>query len=192
MLTEDAVERARKRAWSPTAARVETLTTLSELFSAEGLDREGAIQGAASALSAGVEEAIVIYLLSEDGGWLLPVATHDPLPETHELLRGMLGGRFPADEGFTAVAIDRCSTILVPRVNAAELAALQPGLVEICAAMGMTGFVVAPLLVRGDCIGMIAQGRTTNTRALTDDDARFLEDVGRWLGIAIAAWPPGP
>jgi GAF domain-containing protein len=191
MLTDPTEERPAGRRWTPTDERVATMATISELFADQRSTREDAIAAAAAAVSRCVGEAIVIYLLSEDRRWMLPAGTSDPEPAIDALLGGMVGNRYSAEEGFTACAIDQRSTVLVPRVTAEEIAALQPGLVEICQAMGMTGFILSPVLVRGECIALIAQGRTTNAAQLTDDDARFLEDVARVLAIGIAAWPAG-
>lgn len=187
MLTDALAARARSRTWMPSSERVEALATLAELFASDALAVDDALQGAATALSTCTGDAIVVYRLSDDRRWLLPCGMHDPEPSTRQLLEEMEGRRFAGDEGFTATALDTGSTIVVPRVTVDELMALQPGLSDICIEMGMTGFIVTPMLCRGTAVGITAQGRTTNPERLKDDDARFLEHAARWLAVGVQA-----
>jgi GAF domain-containing protein len=182
----DARERARARRWRPSVERVEVLVTMSEIFASADPAGDELLRESAVAVSEILGDAVVIDLLTEDLAWLLPTGAHHPDPRVRRLLGEVIGHRFPADEGFTACALDTGSTLLVPLVTELELEALQPGLAPVCAEIGLRGFVLSPMQVRGRCVGLVALARTREEPRLDDDDARFLAEVAMRLAIQIA------
>jgi GAF domain-containing protein len=183
-------ERAQARAWTSSAERVEILAGLSALLVDEDVTRATAIHQATKLLGDLTGDASVISLLTEDRGCVLPVAAHHPDPAGHALLQqGMVGLSFRTDEGFIASVVDDREPLLIPRVSAPEVRALQPELAEVCERMGMTGFIIAPLAVGGRFIGLLSQIRTSEEPWLSLDDRRFLCEVSVRLAVGLESWP---
>lgn len=183
-------ERAQARAWNSSAERVEILAGLSALLVDEDVTREAAVRDATVLLGELTGDASVVSLLSEDRACVLPVAAHHPEPAAHALLQqGMVGLRFRTDEGFIASVVDDREALLIPRVSTPEVRALQPELADVCEAMGMTGFIIAPLSVGGRFIGLLSQIRNREEPWLSIDDRRFLCEVSARLAVGLESWP---
>jgi GAF domain-containing protein len=173
------------RVWEPTRERVEVLSRLSELFTDEHLGPRQAMQRAAGVLAEALGDGIVVNRLSDDRRWMSAVAVHDPDPERRRILADAVGRRFPTDEGFTAAALEQERSLLIPRVTPIEILALQPAIAPVCEALGLRGFIVVPLSVRGRWIGLLWQLRTVDEPRLDEDDQRFLEEVAARFALVI-------
>ena len=122
---ELALARARARAWAPTRERAEILTALTEVFTAEDLAADRAIEAAAVLLAEAFDDAVFIDLLSPDRTHMYPLGAHHPDPAARSLLDGVTDVLFRADEGFTAGVLDTAETLLIPSVTPAEVAAFS-------------------------------------------------------------------
>jgi GAF domain-containing protein len=177
-----------ERAWTPTTERVELLVALSDVISDAGPTRDGMIEAAAAVLAERLADGVSIVLLSGDGRWMTPIGTGHPAAGPRAVLRGVEGQPFPADEGFSACVLDTGQAVLIPRVTAAEIRALQPAIAPPCEAIGLRGFIALPLAARRGCTGIVWQLRTREAPELSDDDVRFLAEVGARLALAIESW----
>jgi GAF domain-containing protein len=187
MLT--ARQRARERLWASSAERVEILATLTELFACEHLSCEQAVRESAVVLAEVLDDAVHIHRVSDDLRWMRAVASHHPQEREREVLAGLAGRLFRADQGFSAGVLDTGDAVLVPRVTALEIEVLQPELAPACTELGTRGFVVAPMTLRGRISGLVAQCRTRPEPPLNVDDRLFLEEVGMRLALGIASRP---
>jgi DNA-binding CsgD family transcriptional regulator len=170
-----------------TTPRLEALGGLSELFADADLTCDRAMQTSAELLAEVLADAVVIDLLTPGRDWIYPLGAHDADPRRQELLAGIRGIPFRADHGFTASVLDRGETLLFPAVCPDEIRALQPEIAPVCEALAVNGFVIAPLAARGHCSGFLWQFRTGGPR-LTEDDRRFLHEVGLRVALAIESW----
>ena len=140
-----ALARARQRAWTPTRERAEILTALTEVFTAEDLGADCAIEAAAVLLGEALDDAVFIDLLSPDRTHMYPLGAHHPEPAARALLDDVADVLFRADEGFTASVLDSAEALLIPSVTPAEMLAVQPDLAPIADSLGVRGFIVAPV-----------------------------------------------
>lgn len=186
-----ALARARARAWAPTGERAEILTALTEVFTAEDLGPDRAIEAAAVLLAEALDDAVFIDLLSPDRTHMYPLGAHHADPATRSLLDGVADVLFRADEGFTASVLETGGTLLLPSVTPAEVAALQPDLAPIAESLGVRGFIVAPLVTRGRCSGFVWQVRLRPQPRLDEDERRFLEEVAVRLAMFVESWRQG-
>lgn len=179
-------ERARRRVWEPSERRLEILATVSELFACERLGPEAALQQAVAVLSDLLGDAIVVHRLGGSGQWLEPLAWHDRSRDAQRALDRLGGHRFCPDRGFTAGVLDTGQAVLVPRVTPLEIELLQPEFAPVAEAMGLRGFVLAPMKVGGRLTGLLAQCRLRPEPPLDADDCCFLEEVALRLGLSVA------
>jgi GAF domain-containing protein len=178
-------ERARARAWTATQPRADVLATLADLLAGGAVAPDRTLHDCAHALAEALGDGVVIALLADDARTMHPLGAHHPEPEADAALKDMLGDRFSADHGFSGRVIDTNAGVLIPRATVPEIAALQPELAAVAAAAGVRGFVVAPLAIRANPLGLVAQIRTRELPPLGDDDLRFLEDVGVRLAVGL-------
>jgi GAF domain-containing protein len=177
-----------ERVWTATTERVELLVALSDVLADAGPTRDAMIEAAAAVLAERLRDGVSIVLLSDDRRWMTPVGTSHPEAAPRTVLRDIQGERFPADEGFSACVLDTGQPVLIPRVTAAEIRALQPAIAPPCEAIGLRGFIALPLAARRGCTGILWQLRTREAPELGDDDVRFLAEVGGRLALAIESW----
>ncbi len=171
-------DRARDRMWSPTVERTEILAALSSVIAAPEGAGDTSADDIAVLLADVLGDGIAIATLSADGESARPIATHHPEPACADGLAELLGRRIAAEAGFTGRVLDTCAGILIPRISAAECHALQPEVAPVGEAIGMKGFIIAPIRRQSSCIGLVAQIRTRDEPALCEDELRFLEEVG--------------
>jgi GAF domain-containing protein len=172
--------------WKPTRRRVEILSALGRLLVGPDAEMLGRLRQAVAALGDALGEGIVLHRISTDGLWTTPIAVHHPEPTHRSTLAGILGERYPTDEGFTVAALERGQSLVVPRITSEEVRCLQPALMPVFEAIGMQGFAVAPLGAPGHWIGLLWQTRTVAVPALTDDDRLFLDEVGCRFALVMA------
>lgn len=182
-------ERARDRVWKSSPERTEILATVTEAFARDSMTPEAALGAAADVLADLLGDCVLVYLLEGDGPWMRCVASGHCDPAVAELLAALPERRLRADQGFTACVIDNRAPLLIPRITEPELQALQPDLTPASEVVGLKAFILAPLMLRGICLGILAQGRTTPEPALGPDDERFLEEVALRLALGVATWP---
>lgn len=184
MLT--ARERGRQRMWNPAPERVEVLATLSELFACADVGVERALRESAATLAALLGDAVVICRLSADLRWVEPLVCD--VPAGCRKGTGLVGHRFRADRGFTAGVVETRGPVLVPRVTPLEIELLQSDVAPAATALGVHGFVLAPMSVRGRLTGVLAQCRLRADAALECDDCRFLQEVALRVALGMAAY----
>jgi hypothetical protein len=174
--------------WAPTAARAELLTELSGIFREQRHDPRSALGTATIAVSQALGDAVAVDRLSADGRRMYPVAVHDGDPARRLVLEEVLEVRFPAHDGFTGRVLESGETLLIPRVSDTEIRALQPAIADVCALIGLRGFIVVPLPGRADWSGFLRQMRCRDQPCLTDDDAAFLEEVAGRFALVLENW----
>ncbi len=163
--------------WSPTVERTEILAVLSSVVDVPADAVPTSTDDIAVLLADILGDGISITTLSADCESARVIATHHPEPARAEGLAELLGRRIPAQVGFTGRVLETCAGILIPRITAAEVHALQPEVAPDCEAIGMRGFIIAPIRRESSCIGLVSQIRTRDQPALCADELRFLEEV---------------
>jgi DNA-binding CsgD family transcriptional regulator len=186
---ERARSRARERLWTPTRQRAEILCALSELFADDDLTPDGAIEASAVVLAEPLGDAVIIDLLSPERDRMFPLGVHHPDPGARVIMdRAAARIPFRADHGFTANVLESGKSLLIPAITPAEMAALQPDLAPVSEALGTRGFILAPMLARGRCVGFLWQVRTCLEPQLDDDERRFLDEVAVRLALEVESW----
>lgn len=179
---ERARSRARERLWTPTRERAEILTALSELFADPDVTPDGALEASVVVLAELLGDVVMIDRVAPDRA-ILPRALHHPDPAAPKVLDRAAAR---ADHGFTAWVLETGRSLLIPQITAAEVAALQPELATLGEALGGSGFVLAPLMARGRCLGLLWQVRVRSEPQLVEDDRRFLEEAAVRLALHAA------
>jgi GAF domain-containing protein len=174
--------------WQPTDARVEILVALSRILAAGHDDPEPALRDVAASVARVLRDGVAIELLSPDRLWTIPVAVDHVQPACRRVLQARTGRRLRADEGFTQHVLETGEPLLVPRVSLPEICALQPEMEPAAEAIGLRGFIAAPLLVRGCATGIVWQIRCRAAPLLCHDDRCFLQEVAARVACAVATW----
>jgi DNA-binding CsgD family transcriptional regulator len=184
--------RARERHWAPTSERAEMLSALSELFADDDVTPDCAIEASAVVLAELLGDGVIIDLLSPERDRMFAVGAYHPDPRARGVMaRAATRTPFRADRGFTANVLETGRSLLIPAVTTAEMAALQPDLAPVSEALGTRGFVLAPMLARGRCVGFVWQVRTRPEPQLDDDERRFLDEVAVRLALQVESWRQG-
>lgn len=165
-----------------------TLSALTALLADTQVDHRRALGQACELLAEATQDGIALDILSRDRRLMVAVAVAHPEPGLRKAFQSILGERFPADEGFTAAALDSGSPLFIPRVTPVEIRGLQPAIAPFCEAIGMKGFIVLPLTGRSTSGAVLWQVRTRPEPALTLEDQTFLQEAGSVLGLFVENW----
>jgi DNA-binding CsgD family transcriptional regulator len=186
---ERARSRARLRLWAPSPERAEILGALSELFADDDVAPDCVIEASAVVLAELLGDGVIVDLLSPERDRMFPLGAYHPDPVAREVIN-KTAARIPfrADQGFTANVLETGKSLLIPAVTTAEVAALQPDLAPVSEALGTRGFILAPMLARGRCVGFLWQVRTHPEPQLDDDARRFLDEVAVRLALQVESW----
>jgi DNA-binding CsgD family transcriptional regulator len=189
---ERARSRARSRLWAPSPERTEILGALSELFADEDVTPDCVIEASTVVLGELLGDGAIVGLLSPERDRMFPLGAYHPDPVARGVMN-QAAARIPfrADQGFTAHVLETGRSLLIPAVTTAEVAALQPDLAAISDALGTRGFILAPMLARGRCVGFLWQVRTRPEPQLDDDARRFLDEVAVRLALQVESWRKG-
>jgi GAF domain-containing protein len=182
-------DRAAERLWAPSEQRVEVLVALRDVLDDDRLSMQTTLGRAPRVLARSLGDGIAIDLLSPDGRWMVPTGVDHADPALREVLKEIVGVRFRADEGFTANVVDRHEGVLLPRVSAEEIEALQPAIAGVCEALSMQGFVAVPIIARQRLLGILWQVRSRPAPQLSEDDERFADEVASRLAFALLSFP---
>src|SRR6187200_2908181 len=142
-------------------ARLSVLLRLVHSITAVTTDYRNLLDVIAVQTAVAIGDFCSIRLLSEDGRTLNPVAAFDPdtewLARFHELI-----GQWPipVDESAIVAEVFRSGTAaLVPDVASMTTGALHPNLLAGLEQLDVRSFLVVPLTVQGQVIGVLAVTR---------------------------------
>ncbi|HET7824300.1 MAG TPA: PAS domain-containing sensor histidine kinase [Anaeromyxobacter sp.] len=166
------------------AARLEALAEASRVF-ASGLDYKTTLETVARRLAELIGDGALIRVVSQDGQWLLPVASYHPVPERAALRRRILAvAPQRTSEGLTARVLSSARTLRIPHLSLdvvhAEMKQEYWPYLE-----GVTSLMMAPLKQRRQVIGHITLMRDAGGPAYTHEDETLLEDLAHRASQAV-------
>jgi len=170
-------------------ARLSVLLRLVHSITAVTTDYRNLLDVIAVQTAVAIGDFCSIRLLSEDGRTLNPVAAFDPdtewLARFHELI-----GQWPipVDESAIVAEVFRSGTAaLVPDVASMTTGALHPNLLAGLEQLDVRSFLVVPLTVQGQVIGVLAVTRHGADRPpLGRRDADFARAIATHAALSIS------
>jgi PAS domain S-box-containing protein len=168
---------------------MERLRWLSELAAELALstdDYESLLALCARRLSERFGDLCIIRLVSSDGKFLEPsVAVYGADPVITESVRRATGRREPLHENaFIGRVIETGKALLIPKVLEPGVFDSSPQLRELADRVGVTSFVIAPLVSHGQTIGAASLTRRGG-RPYEEHDLRLLQDIAAHAALAI-------
>ncbi len=173
--------------WRPTPGQSAVIAGHRELLVTHDVPVWGVLEVGAERLAHHYRDTCVASLLSDDGQWLHPLGLSDPRPEVAGTLEALAGVRLTADFGVSAQVLTTGEPVLLAQVPPEVLRDGRPEFAEYISRFGIRSLLVVPLRARGRRLGHVAMMRGHSHRPYTTDDLRFVQMVGDWLAMALAA-----
>jgi len=175
----EAEERQRRQ-----ASRLATLAEASRAFAA-GLDYHATLDTVTRRLSELIGDSALIRMISDDGLWLVPVASYHPDPVRAALrLKVLESSPQRIGEGITAQVLRTGQPLrvahLTPEVIRAQMKAEYRPFLE-----GVSSLLIVPLHHRRQILGHITMLRDLGRPPYTDEDETLLGDLAHRAAQAI-------
>jgi PAS domain S-box-containing protein len=166
------------------ARRLETLAEASRVFAA-GLDYKTTLDTVARRLSELIGDGALIRVVSEDGGWLVPVAVYHPSPERAALRRRvLLASPQRTGEGITAGVLASGKPLRIPHLTREIIRnEMKPEYLPYLE--GVSSLLIAPLEQRRTVVGHITLMRDAGGAPYTSEDEALLEDLAHRAAQAL-------
>jgi signal transduction histidine kinase len=166
------------------ASRLEALAEATRVF-AGGLDYTATLETVARRLAELIGDGALIRMISEDGAWLVPVASYHPDPARAALRRQVLtASPQRVGEGLTAQVLRTGQVLRVARLTP-ELVHGQMKPEYGPYLDGACSLLIAPLIHRRQIMGHITLLRDTGRPPYTLEDETLLEDLAHRAAQAI-------
>ncbi len=188
VLGTQALERARLLdAEQQARQRLKVLVDAAEAFSAPTLSMAAVLDAIVRKVTAATGDVCVLRLLSPDGAWLEPRAWFAVDPSLRrELSRGLDDDRQAVGDGQATRFIRGGHTLLVPSLAAGEpLDGMRSAQRELFGRHGVHTLIVAPLQIKGRCIGTLEVGRAQPHEPYGDEDRLLVEGLAARAASAI-------
>ena len=169
------------------ALRLRVLAGASAAFSEAVPDRTATLAAVARQTAEALGDACVISLVSEDGGWLVPVAWHHRDPIAAALLSELYANvRHGADEGLKGRVLRTGEPLLGPTadpkaVRAAAKAEYAPYLER----FPIHALFIVPLRARGRTLGTLALTRNAPDRPYSPADQALAQELAARAALSI-------
>ena len=175
----EAEERQRRQ-----ASRLATLAEASRAFAA-GLDYHATLDTVTRRLSDLIGDSALIRMISDDGLWLVPVASYHPDPARAALrLKVLEASPQRIGEGITAQVLRTGQPLrvanLTPQVIREQMKAEYRPFLE-----GASSLLIVPLVHRRQIMGHITMMRDLGRPPYTDEDETLLGDLAHRAAQAI-------
>jgi PAS domain S-box-containing protein len=172
------------------AERLRVLAEITRAFSAARLDLDRLLAAIVDELTRRIADACVVYLLSEDGQLLEPMACRHVDPAAEAILRNAISPSIPVGEGPSGLAAATGQTVVVGEVSEEELHRLTaPRFHEFNRRYQTRALLCVPLRVSERVIGTVV---ITRQRAIgresgpfTSEDQLLVEEVSDRAALAI-------
>ena len=186
-LGAQALERARLLdAEQQARRRLKVLVDAAEAFSAPALSMTAVLDAIVRKVTAATGDVCVLRLLSPDGAWLEPRAWFAVNPVLRRELSRRLGeDRQAAGQGQATRFIRGGQTLLVPSLAGAPLDGMHPEQRDLFDRHGVHTLIVAPLQIKGRCIGTLEVGRAQLHEPYGDEDRLLVEGLAARAASAI-------
>ena len=187
MITERKRTEAQLRQY---ATRAEMLTEMSLVLSTATHDTPSVLQLVVKRIAEVLGDGATVALLSEDGKRLNHVAYHHRDPATLALTSALFEQHTIQleDPGPFATTARTGEPVLMPQVSLDELfpklSTQQRAFIE---RTGMHSFIVVPLCIQNDVVGILALIRDKTPAAYTEDDRVLVEELADRAGIALGS-----
>ncbi|WP_224245268.1 ATP-binding protein [Hyalangium gracile] len=186
---DELVERERHaRAEAEAAAqRLFILAEASHVFAEASADLRSVVNAVVRMVATIIDGVCALFLLSEDGQEVAPVAAYHSDPEARKALEALVEhAGHSVNEGVAGLVVRTGQSLLVPRVSCSELRGFLPesqrSYVERYPPRSM---MVVPLRVYGRVIGTLQVSREETERPFSPPDLVFLEELADRAGLAI-------
>src|SRR3712207_4547008 len=162
------------------------LAQASRSFAEVGTEYQRLLDAIARTVAENLGDNCGVWLVSEDGQWLEPLAFHHPVPETLALIREMVSDPLRVGEGVTGKVAQTGQSFIAPVIPPEQsYAMMKPKYRPYLDRVGVHSLVVVPLRARGRVLGTLAAGRDRPGRPYTEEDRELLEDLGDRAALAI-------
>jgi PAS domain S-box-containing protein len=172
-----------------TEQRLRLLSELAHEFSAATGNEQGLLELVARRLGEVVGECCNVRLIAADGEHFDPrTAIFDPDAERGRYLQEFIDSQPQGiSEGLTGRAVTGKQAILLPQISEERLRAMiEPRFAPLIDRLGACSILVAPLLSRGQVIGVVALFRSQAGGAYDEEDQRMVEDLAAHAALAIS------
>jgi len=186
------------------AIRDEALARLSKDLAEVGTNYREALGAVVRLLAERVGDGCALYLVSDDGQWLLPAAMHHRDPGAAPALQALKAvSPSRADEGLGGRVLQTGQSLLLPQVDPALLRAnLPPEYSGYLDRYAIDSLLCVALRAEGRPLGTIVMSRSTPDRAYTVDDQssrkrwpggrRWSSPMPGCMPTWSSAWPSAP
>ncbi|XXF78516.1 GAF domain-containing protein [Myxococcaceae bacterium GXIMD 01537] len=133
----------------------------------------------------GLGEACSLRLLSEDGGWLRPVASAHTRTEPRARLQPLAPLAQRADEGLSAEVLTRGEARLVERATAEQVRGMFLPPPHAPETQPMASLLVLPLRARGRMLGTLSVARRAGARGFASVEQLLLQELADRAAVAL-------
>lgn len=159
--------------------RVQAVADASRAFAESSADPMRVVDALAQVLSQRIGDMCAVRLLSDDGGWLEPVAAHHVVPELEsELAEMMFSSAQRASEGLTSPLLRGEAHVLIPQFDWRQHGSViaQP----YCDWMdrrGMHSVLAVAMRANERVLGTVLLGRQTAGQPYDEQDLALVQDL---------------
>jgi PAS domain S-box-containing protein len=169
------------------AQRLFILAEASHVFAEASADPRAVVNAVVRMVATIIDGACEMYLITEGGDEVMPVAAFHADPEAREALEALVDrASHSLSEGLTGMVVRTGQSICLPRVISEELLAALPAAQRAYAERYTPRtLLLVPLRVHGRVLGTLQVSREDTERPFGEKDQVFLEELADRASLAI-------
>ncbi|ACV63579.1 putative PAS/PAC sensor protein [Desulfofarcimen acetoxidans DSM 771] len=170
------------------AAQSEALADILQTMAEAGLNCENILKTVTRKISILLGDASVIWLLSEEGDCLRPVAYYHQEQTALDLMDSIFSNfqQYPVENVMSSVIME-AKSLFIPKIELDKLRKIiSPDYFQFFDQCAICSLIVVPLRVRGRVIGSLEISRYDPCLPYNEDDLKFIHDLADRLAASIA------